>query len=147
MKKIEMAELFEPVEIGLWGQHYEVLLATKQIEGKVGQALTAVVAADQMEPETAEGATEDELQVFSDAERLKKVDIYAAAIDTVLKPLDQDNNGDGPSKAPRAKTHLVKLYKAGDIGLVHLEAAFEQVFEAYQGRNRPTQSSSDRTES
>lgn len=137
MAHVTIADLFEEITVDLWGVTYEVMQASQAVEEKYAAAHRDLVNF-QKEME-AKGEDAD----FDPADEKKGRELYAAAIDAVLRPVE---NGDG-NKPPRAKTHLLALYRDKTIGTAQIDVAFEQVIELFGRRNRPTRTSPAENES
>lgn len=144
MAHITMADLFEEETIDLWGVVYEVVQSSQAVEEKFASARTDLVNFQkQMEAKAEELEARGEADVYDPALEKKGRELYAAAIDCVLRPVE---NGDG-NKPPRAKTHLLALYRDKTIGTAQIDATFDTVMEAFGKRNRPTQTSPGKSES
>lgn len=114
MKTINAAtDLFETIEVDLWGAKFSVVQPTRAVEKKIGEALEEI----EKIPEDA-----DEDTVF---------DALAGILDLQLDPIP----GEGGKKT-RAKTVVKGLYKDGKIGIGHIEALFELI--AQHRAERPT---------
>ena len=137
MAHVTMADLFEEQTIDLWGVTYEVMQSTQAVEDKY--LSTRVDLANFQKELEAKGDDAD----LDPATQKKDRELTVAAIDAVLRPVE---NGDG-NKPPRAKTHLLALYRDKVIGTPHIDAAFENVMELFAKRNRPTQPSPGQSES
>ena len=105
MKTINAAtDLFESVEVDLWGPKFSVVQPTRAVERKIIEALQSV-------EDIPEDADED--TVF---------DALAGILDLQLDPIPGEDG-----KKTRAKTVVKGLYKEGKIGIAHLEALFEVI--------------------
>lgn len=119
-RKINAAELFEPVEIDLWGTKFGLREATRSIEASLAEKMEAMKNLD---------VDED----ASEAEQLEKsLPILLDMIDVMLEPL-----GDEDGKKSHAKTVLKKLYDDDKIGVSHIEALVNRLKEVAM-EARPT---------
>ena len=105
MKTINAAtDLFETIEVDLWGTKFSVVQPTRAVERKIIEALKAV-------EEIPDDADEDAI-----------FDALAGILDLQLDPI-----ADEAGKKTRAKTVVKNLYKDGKIGIAHVEALFEVI--------------------
>ena len=105
VKKLNSAtDLFESIEVDLWGPTYSVRQPTRAIERKV-QAIVEKMEA--MPDDTA------------DAEL---IDSLCDLLDVFLEPLPDEDG-----KKTHAKTVIRKMYQDEKIGLAHVEALFERI--------------------
>jgi hypothetical protein len=105
MKTINAAtDLFEAIEVDLWGTKFSVVQPTRAVERKIIEALKAV---------------ED---IPDDADEETVFDALAGILDLQLDPIPGEDG-----KKTRAKTVVRNLYKDGKIGIAHLEALFEVI--------------------
>lgn len=100
-------DLFQPVEVELWGRTYTVTEPTRAVERKHQDALDA---AEKLPDDASD-------EQFFDAE----VEI----LDVLLEPAPVEDG-----KKLRAKTHLTQLYKQGKIGRGHVERLYMKIAEA-----------------
>jgi hypothetical protein len=118
---INAAELFEPVEINLFGTVFKVREPTRDVEIKIsdlstelGEALTK--AAEQEESE--------------EASRKDVLPIYYAIFDALLEPAEVDG------KKITGKAAVKELYDANTIGMSHMDGLVEKLRSVRQ--DRPT---------
>lgn len=105
MKKLNAAtDLFESIEVDLWGPTYSVRQPTRAIERKVAAVLEKIEAM----PEDADDA--------------EIIDQLCELLDVFLEPLP-----DADGKKTHAKTVIRKMYQDEKIGLAHVEALFERI--------------------
>jgi len=97
-------DLFEAVEVDLWGPKFSVVQPTRAVERKIVDALKSV---------------ED---IPDDADEDVIFDALAGILDLQLEPIPGEDG-----KKTRAKTVVKGLYKDGKIGIAHLEALFEVI--------------------
>lgn len=114
MKTINAAtDLFEAIEVDLWGPKFSVRQPTRSVEKKVQAALEAI-----------ENLPED-----SDDKVV--VDHLCELLDVFLDPIPDDDG-----KKTHAKTIVRKMYADEKIGVAHVEALFERISELRS--ERPT---------
>lgn len=105
MKTLNAAtDLFEPIEVDLWGPKFSVRQPTRAVERKVEEAFKALEA-------LPEDAAED-----------TAIDALAELLNVLLEPI-----ADEDGKKTHAKTVVKSKYKADEIGLGHVEMLFERI--------------------
>lgn len=105
MKTINAAtDLFETIEVDLWGTKYAVVQPTRAVERKIIDALKVVE------------------EIPDDADEEVIFDALAGILDLQLDPIAGEDG-----KKVRAKTVVKALYKDGKIGIAHIEALFEVI--------------------
>lgn len=110
MKTINAAtDLFNAVEVDVWGKKYGVVEPTRAVERRTEAALDAAA-----EVAKNPDATDDEL--FA---------VEVEVLDAVLDPIPGEDG-----KKERAKTYLKRLYKSEKIGRAHVERLYLRVAEA-----------------
>lgn len=112
-KTITTTDLFEPINVELWGSKFRLREGTRTVEEKM-----------QAQWEAFE-------QLPEDAPAKDSIEPLADLLDILLEPL-----GDEDGKKVAAKTVIKREYKADNIGLAHVIALCERMGEA-SGR-RPT---------
>lgn len=107
MKTLNAAtDLFESIEVDLWGPKFSVRQPTRAVEKKVAATLEAI---EQL-PENAEDKV--------------VIDHLCDLLDVFLEPIPDEEG-----KRTHAKTIIRKMYSDEKIGLAHVEALFERISE------------------
>jgi hypothetical protein len=105
MKTLNAAtDLFDPIEVDLWGPKFSVRQPTRAVERKVEEAFKNLEALDD---EAGEDAA---------------LEALAELLDVLLEPI-----GDEDGKKIHAKTVVRQKYKADEIGYGHVEMLFERI--------------------
>jgi hypothetical protein len=105
MKTLNAAtDLFEVIEVDLWGPKFSVRQPTRAIERQAEEALKAVEAL----PDDANDDT--------------SLEALAGLLDVILEPIP-----DADGKKVHAKTVIKQKYKTGEIGYAHVEALFDRI--------------------
>lgn len=105
MKTLNAAtDLFDPIEVDLWGPKFSVRQPTRAVERKVEEAFKKLEALDD---EAGEDAA---------------LDALAELLDVLLEPIP-----DADGKKVHAKTVVRQKYKADEIGYGHVEMLFERI--------------------
>lgn len=105
MKTINAAtDLFESIEVDLWGPKFSVRQPTRAVEKKVAATL------------------EDIQNLPEDADDKVVVDALCDLLDIFLEPLPDEDG-----KKTHAKTIVRKMYADEKIGVAHVEALFEKI--------------------
>lgn len=101
-------DLFEPVELNLWGSKYSLLEPTRKVEKAV---------------ETAQKVVDD---LSDDAPEEEQFAAIVGVVDEMLEPLPDEAG----KKPPRAKTVLKGLFKQEKIGAGHVIKLMDALAEA-----------------
>lgn len=112
-KTITAAELFEDVEVDLWGAQFRLREGTKQVNAQLTEKQAALEGMDDDDPDAVVAAV-------------------AEIMDVLLEPL-----GDEDGKKVRAKTVLLRKWNASEIGVDRIIAISEGIKAAAEGRGRP----------
>ncbi len=112
-KTITAADVFENVEVDLWGAKYRLREGTRTVATKL---IEKQVALDKVNDEDADAV----------------VDAMADILDVLLEPL-----GDESGKKVHAKTVLVKKWEANELGLDRITAITNGIQDAQADRGRP----------
>ena len=105
MKTLNAAtDLFEPIEVDLWGPKFSVRQPTRAVERKVEEAFKSL---ESLDDEASEDAA---------------IEALGELLNTLLEPI-----GDEDGKKVHAKTVILKKYKADEIGYGHVEMLFERI--------------------
>lgn len=108
MKTIVAAtDLFDPIELDLWGRKYLVLEPTRAIERKIDAKAKAI-------DELPDDAPDDQF-----------IEGMVAVLDVMLDPVVS-----GEEKKVRAGAHLKALLKGDTIGRGHIERLYLKIAEA-----------------
>lgn len=121
-KKISAADLFEDVEIDLWGNQFLLREGTL----KVGEQYEALQKQLQDKDENEE------------ATALEMATIYVDMLDIMLEPVAGESG-----KKTKAKTILLGKYKANEIGLDRIIALSNAIQAEAEKRGVPTPASTD----
>lgn len=119
-KTIKAAELFDPVEVDLWGTMFRLREPTRSLEAK-------------MEVKQSElGAAHEQTKDEQDEDEARKVmmPLFYDMLDLLLEPSDHGE------KKTHAKTVVKRKYEGDEIGLSHIFALVEKLGEA--ATERPT---------
>lgn len=119
-RTITAAELFDEIEVDLWGAKFKVREATKSLNAKMEEPYKRLEAVE----------TDD------DAEADQLVEALADVLDVLLEPL-----GDEEGKKVKAKTVLMREWNGDRISLGRLIALFQSLEEEVGTRRRPTNES------
>ena len=121
-RKIVAAELFDEVEVDLWGYPFELVETTLKVEQRLDEYLKRISESQENEDDPER-----------DASTLEVAELYGDMLNIALKPLE------GPEgKKTQAKTVLLKMLKDDKIGRVHIEALVERIQDMAVERTRPT---------
>lgn len=105
MKTLNAAtDLFEPIEVDLWGPKFSVRQPTRAVERKVEEAFKKLEGLD------------------DDAGEDAAIDALAELLDILLEPIAGEDG-----KKTHAKTIIRQKYKADEIGYGHVEMLFERI--------------------
>lgn len=114
MKTLNAAtDLFESIEVDLWGPKFSVRQPTRSVEKKVQATLEGI-------ENLPEDASDDQV-----------VEALCDLLDVFLEPIPDEDG-----KKTHAKTVVRNLYKEEKIGVAHVEALFERISELRS--ERPT---------
>jgi hypothetical protein len=97
-------DLFESIEVDLWGPKFSVRQPTRSVEKKVATALKEIE------------------QLPEDSDDKVVVDALCDLLDVFLEPIPDEDG-----KKTHAKTVVRKMYQEEKIGLAHVEALFEKI--------------------
>lgn len=114
MARITAADLFEDVEVDLWGAEFRLRELTKKVSAQLTEREAVLEGADENDHDAVIGAMAD-------------------VLDVLLEPL-----GDGDGKKVRAKTVLVRKWDANEVGVDRLTAISDGIRRAAQERGNPT---------
>lgn len=114
MTRITAADLFDEVDVDLWGTEFRLREGTRSVQTKLATAQDAIKDIDETDPDAMAAAV-------------------IALLDALLEPVA---NGDG--KRTHAKTVLDKQWKADKLGLDRLLAISDQIQKAVEDRGRPS---------
>lgn len=112
-RTVTTADLFEPVNVELWGAKFKLRESTRSVEEKVAAQWEAFQSVD------------------DEATGMDAIEPLADLLDILLEPL-----GDEGGKKTHAKTVIKREYEADNIGLSHVIALCERMGET--SRERPT---------
>jgi hypothetical protein len=123
-RTIKVAELFDPIDIDLFGQVFRLRNSTRSLELK---------SADKMEEltEAFERIAEEELDEAESRKLL--MPIYYDVLDLMLEPTEGEDG-----KKTHAKTAIKKAYDDDKIGLVAIRALVTEIAKAREEERRPT---------
>ncbi len=115
-KTITAAELFEDVEVDLWGAKFRLREGTREVQIQLVEAQKRLEELPEDDPDLA-------------VEALTKV------LDVLLEPL-----GDEDGKKVKAQTVIGRKWKANEVGLDRIAAIAEGIQSASEDRARPPSS-------
>ena len=116
-KTISAAELFEDVDVDLWGAQYRLREGTRDVQMKLAKAQAVLDGLDEVE----------------DADPDAVVAALADVLDVLIEPL-----GDDGGKKVKAATVINRKWTANELGVERLTAIAESIVNAAESRGRPT---------
>lgn len=132
--KISTADLFDPVEIDLWGNRYNLRETTRSMEEKLAAKEAELAELNLPRQKEAEEAAEagEPGPGYDSVFAEKSLALSADMLDIMLDPI-----AEGEEKPTHAKALIMRKYKADEIGINHVNSLVQKLNQTLQ-EQRPT---------